>query len=168
MRREQKKKRRKYYSRCLSVGFLTFAAIMAINSCAYGESIQVMEKFAECPSSPNCVSSYADQNDDKHFIEPYELEYSREESYGIIIDYLNTRLDVEIITEEENNYIHAVFISKIMKFKDDVEFQFSDTSEGSTVVNIRSASRIGYGDFGANRERMEEIREYLNLLPSAF
>lgn len=144
--------------------FLAFAVVAVINSCAYGEGVEIMNKFDECPPTPNCVSSYADQDDEVHFIKPYELDYSPEESYGIIIDYLETRSDVDIITTEDNEYIHSVFVTKFFKFKDDVEFQFSITPEGSTIVNIKSASRIGSGDLGANRKRMEEIRTYLKSL----
>ena len=135
-----------------------------ITSCAYGEGVQNMEKFADCPSSPNCVSSYADPNDEEHYIDPYELTYSPEESYGIIIDYLNSRSNAEIISSEDNEYIHAVFRTSFFKFKDDVEFRFSTAGDGNTIVNIRSASRLGYGDLGANRKRMEEIRTYLKNL----
>jgi uncharacterized protein (DUF1499 family) len=38
---------------------------------------------------------------------------------------------------------------------DDVEFVFDDESK---TIHFRSASRIGYGDYGVNRDRMEAIR----------
>ena len=30
--------------------------------------------------------------------------------------------------------------------------------EASKTIHFRSASRVGYGDFGVNRRRMEDIR----------
>jgi tetratricopeptide (TPR) repeat protein len=44
-----------------------------------------------------------------------------------------------------------------------VEFYFPEEKSGETVIHIRSASRIGYSDLGANRKRIERIRsEFVN------
>jgi uncharacterized protein (DUF1499 family) len=40
-----------------------------------------------------------------------------------------------------------------------VEFVFD---EGSKTIHFRSASRVGYGDLGVNRRRMENIRSSLS------
>jgi uncharacterized protein (DUF1499 family) len=60
-----------------------------------------------------------------------------------------------IVTLEED-YIRAEFKSRIFGFVDDVEFWFDDEQK---VIHFRSASRVGYSDLGANRKRMEKIRE---------
>jgi uncharacterized protein (DUF1499 family) len=52
-------------------------------------------------------------------------------------------------------YIHAEFRSPTMGFIDDIEFYFD---ENAGLIQFRSASRLGYGDMGVNRNRMEEIR----------
>ena len=44
------------------------------------------------------------------------------------------------------------------KFVDDAEF-WADLPNG--VVQVRSASRLGEGDFGVNRERIEALRAAL-------
>lgn len=51
-----------------------------------------------------------------------------------------------------------------MKYVDDVEFWF-DPSAG--VIQVRSASRLGESDLGANRSRIEAIRVRLALAPPA-
>ena len=43
-----------------------------------------------------------------------------------------------------------------MRYRDDVEFEV----DGDTV-HVRSASRLGYGDFGVNRKRVEALRTAL-------
>lgn len=58
----------------------------------------------------------------------------------------------------EGDYLYAQFTTPLMKFVDDVEFWF-DPSSG--VVQVRSASRIGHGDRGVNRARIEDIRTRL-------
>jgi len=42
-----------------------------------------------------------------------------------------------------------------MGFVDDLEFYFSKEN----VIQVRSASRLGYSDFGVNRKRVEKLRE---------
>ena len=62
------------------------------------------------------------------------------------------------ITQEEPGYIHAEFSSKFFKFIDDVEFVLDAEIQR---IDYRSASRIGYYDFGANRRRLERVRDRL-------
>ena len=47
-----------------------------------------------------------------------------------------------------------------MGFTDDVELWFCDQPG---IVQLRSASRAGYYDFGVNRERVEQLREALTV-----
>ena len=63
------------------------------------------------------------------------------------------------VTDAKDDYIHAEFTSLIFRFVDDVEFYFPPTDAADVRVDIRSASRVGYSDLGANRKRMEAIRE---------
>jgi len=108
--------------------------------------------LAPCPSSPNCVSSYA--SDAKHSIAPFPLhdEKSLEILKGILKKHYNAR-----IVKESPLYFHAVVKTKLLRFKDDIEFLVSE-KEG--LIHVRSASRLGYSDLGVNRSRLEEIRQH--------
>ncbi|MCT4593276.1 MAG: DUF1499 domain-containing protein [Anaeromicrobium sp.] len=79
------------------------------------------------------------------------LEKSKERIKKIINRYPNSK-----IIKEDKNYIHAVFESSKMKFKDDVEFYFN---EEKRMIECRSVARVGYYDFKVNRKRYEEIRK---------
>jgi len=59
------------------------------------------------------------------------------------------------LVEEDESYLHYEFTSLLLRFVDDVEFLFEDESK---TIHFRSASRIGYGDIGVNRSRMEQVR----------
>jgi uncharacterized protein (DUF1499 family) len=59
------------------------------------------------------------------------------------------------LVQEEDAYLHYEFTSLLLRFVDDVEFLFEDETK---TIHFRSASRTGYGDFGVNRRRMEDIR----------
>lgn len=57
------------------------------------------------------------------------------------------------VVAETDAYVAATFASRVFRFIDDVELR----GDG-TVTHIRSASRVGHSDFGANRRRVERIR----------
>ena len=59
------------------------------------------------------------------------------------------------VVRAEPTYLYAQFQTRWLKFVDDAEF-FAD--DGAKVVHVRSASRIGKGDLGVNRARIEAIR----------
>ena len=109
-----------------------------------------MTRFAPPPGSPNCVSSRADADDRIHHIAPLSgADLARVRA--VVVDMPRTRIE-----EEADGYLHVVFTSGLFRFKDDVEFE----QEGD-LVHVRSASRVGYGDLGANRKRVEAIRAAL-------
>lgn len=62
------------------------------------------------------------------------------------------------IVRSETGYLYATFTTPLMKYTDDVEFLL-DAQAG--VVHVRSASRLGHGDLGLNRKRVEAIRARL-------
>lgn len=109
-------------------------------------------RLSPCPESPNCVSSFAD--DEVHGMAPIPYEGDTATARDRILTLLQDLPRVQIITTEPN-YIHAEFRSNIWRFIDDVEFYFPADER---VIHFRSASRLGYGDGGVNRARMEMIR----------
>ena len=62
------------------------------------------------------------------------------------------------VVKSEPDYLYAQYTTPLMKYVDDVEFWFDPTN---SVVQVRSASRIGKGDLGANRKRVEALRAAL-------
>ncbi len=121
-----------------------------------GGSMPNPRSLKACPSSPNCVISQ-NPEDKKHYVEALLTnDTSVSEKRSKILSVLAELPRVKIVTDEEN-YIHAEFTSKLMSYVDDVEFLIS---EGR--VDVRSASRVGYSDLGANRKRIEKIRSKLD------
>lgn len=125
--------------------------IALIAGCSMGGRMTV--KMDECPDSPNCVSSMSKK--ETNFIEPLRVsgdpKNAMEKLEKVILSM--NRAEIEV---NEKGYIKAVFTSAVFRFKDDVEFLL-DPDTG--VINIRSASRLGYYDFGVNRARLEKIRK---------
>ncbi len=59
------------------------------------------------------------------------------------------------VVKSEPGYLYAQFTTRLMKYVDDVEFWFDPAAN---VVQVRSASRVGRGDLGVNRKRIEAVR----------
>ena len=110
-------------------------------------------ELSPCPKSPNCVSSLSE--DKSHYVAPLTYEATLEEAREKLISVMNSMKRSKIVTAEID-YIHATFKSALFGFVDDVEFSFNDQKK---IINLRSASRMGYSDLGVNRKRVEEIRK---------
>jgi uncharacterized protein (DUF1499 family) len=108
--------------------------------------------LSPCPDSPNCVSSQS--KDPARFIEPLHYTGNRADARQKLIDLLEGSKRARLI-RVETDYIHAEFRSLVFNFVDDVEFYFSSEDR---IIHVRSASRTGYYDFGANRRRVERLR----------
>ena len=63
-----------------------------------------------------------------------------------------------VVVRSEPDYLYAQFTTRLMRFVDDTEFWF-DPAAG--MIQVRSASRVGKGDMGVNRARIETVRQQL-------
>jgi uncharacterized protein (DUF1499 family) len=119
---------------------------------APGDSLGVSkDKLAPCPDSPNCVSTQSKSK--RHTMEPLPYLQTREATRERILSILKGMKRMQIVKLTES-HIHVEFRTALWGFVDDVEFLLDDAAR---VVHFRSASRVGYYDFGMNRRRMKEI-----------
>ena len=112
-------------------------------------------RLTPCPESPNCVSS--DAVDELHQTEPYRLKVAPEQAWRGLRDVVAAQERVTAVTANDT-YLHVEVRSAIFRFVDDAEFQLR-AEDG--IIAVRSASRVGHGDMGVNRKRVETIREAL-------
>jgi len=85
------------------------------------------------------------------------LKQSPEEAWSTVRAAVESIPRVAIITDT-GDYLHAECSSALMGFVDDLELQLrADRGE----IAVRSASRLGYGDLGVNRRRVEALRQDL-------
>jgi len=110
------------------------------------------DRLAPCPSSPNCVSS--DALDSGHRVLPLELRVPPEQAWrgarAAVAALPRTR-----IVAVDDAYLHAESTSAIFGFVDDLELHLRPDRN---LIAVRSASRSGYSDLGANRRRVEALR----------
>ena len=99
----------------------------------------------------------------------YAVEYARIEPIAFTQDSalaMNRLRDVLAgwpgarIVENNPDYLSVQFETRWLRFVDDAEFLLDPTAR---VIHVRSASRLGRKDFGANRQRVEAIRRRADL-----
>jgi uncharacterized protein (DUF1499 family) len=112
-------------------------------------------ELAPCPKTPNCVSSQS--HDEEHYIEPINFEGTQQEAHDRLLQIIESEKRTKILTDQVD-YIRVEFTSALFRFVDDVEFYFQDEKSGERIIHVRSSSRVGSSDLGANRKRIERIR----------
>lgn len=113
-------------------------------------------RLLACPDKDNCVCSEFIE-DAGHFIKPFDISKKSENASTASITAILVELGGEIQSEKKD-YIAATFTSSMFGFVDDLEVRID---RDNAVIHIRSASRVGYSDFGTNRKRVELIRARL-------
>ncbi|WP_373097109.1 DUF1499 domain-containing protein [Zhongshania sp.] len=123
----------------------------ALNACSNTPRLSSTNThLALCPSAPHCVSSL--ETGTKHIA---AITVSSVEEWQLLQETLLAMPRTEVL-ERQAHYLHAVSRSAIMRYTDDIELRYSPSQNR---VDVRSASRLGYYDFGVNRERVETLRK---------
>lgn len=108
--------------------------------------------LSPCTDSPNCVSSLS--SDPRHKVAPIAYTGSSAEARQHLLDVIRTMPRARIVADD-GPYLRVEFTSTVFRFVDDVEFYIDAAQK---FIQVRSASRVGYWDLGANRRRVEDIR----------
>lgn len=59
---------------------------------------------------------------------------------------------------DEGLFLQCVATTPIMGFRDDVQLLYQPDA---LLIQVRSSSRMGFSDMGANRQRVEALRREL-------
>lgn len=116
-------------------------------------------QLSPCPDSPNCINTeYAE--DHEHYIAA--ISYHNR-SLEDIIQLLQQTIAISggRITEHKDHYIAATYTTRLFRYVDDVEFRIDPQQQ---LIHIRSASRQGHSDLGANRKRAQNIKQIFTQL----
>ncbi|HZS06351.1 MAG TPA: DUF1499 domain-containing protein [Blastocatellia bacterium] len=90
-------------------------------------------------------------------------QYFKEPPYRVYDAALAVARDLgwqQIEEDRGNGEINAVDITLIFRFRDDIKITIKPEGAG-TVVNVRSRSRVGKGDFGTNARRIRRFQAEL-------
>ena len=105
-----------------------------------------------CGALPNCVNSHSGKGGIA--IAPL---HATAEQWQELKRWLTTQ-EHWTINVEEADFVQAVVTTPMMRFRDDVQLQYNPQAG---VIQVRSSSRLGISDMGANRRRVESLRAHL-------
>lgn len=117
-------------------------------------------------ATPNSVSSQAGlypghPQQAYAAIEPFTVPGTPEQAVARLAMLLREQPRVRI-TGQAGTYLRAEAETPWLRFVDDLEFfAVPGPRPGVAVVHLRSASRLGRGDLGVNRARIENLRAAL-------
>ena len=126
-----------------------------------GEANGLVEaRLTKCPDKPNCICTEFEA-DATHYIDP--IGYSQSNAAEVLSRLKNSVREMGgSIQAETDNYLAATFSSSIFRFVDDLEIRIG---KDLNIIHLRSASRVGYGDGGVNKKRIERLKNlYLTKL----
>jgi uncharacterized protein (DUF1499 family) len=136
------------------LALLLAAAGLAIGGCESARMETDMGlvdgRLRPCPKTPNCVCS----EDPAAAVAPLAFEGDPARAFADLVAFLLREPRVEL-ARVEPTYVHAVFRTRLFRFRDDVELRLDPAA---SVIHVRSASRVGRSDLGANRRRVESLR----------
>lgn len=107
--------------------------------------------LASCNGSMNCVSSTATTKNNK--VEPFKVSTPVTDTIDVYAELI-TAMTGTAIVDRRSNYLHATFKTRLMGYTDDLELLLDENN----ALQVRSASRLGKSDLGANRKRVEHLR----------
>lgn len=112
------------------------------------------EQLGDCTKKPNCQGSQSSRK--SQTVDALTITLNASNAMPALVTAIN-ELGGKI-AQKQDNYVHATFKSPLMGYTDDVEML---VDVASNEVQIRSASRLGYSDLGANKKRIAKIRRQL-------
>jgi uncharacterized protein (DUF1499 family) len=143
-----------------SLALLLIAALFILGYMSQSNEANglVEGRLTRCPDTPNCICSEF-VPDAVHYIEPIVI--SAGDAAHILMRLKAIRREMGgTIQVEKADYLAATFTSSIFRFVDDLEIRI-DT--GQKMIHMRSASRVGHGDGGVNRKRVEQLKNLFQL-----
>ena len=108
--------------------------------------------LALCPATPNCISTSEEINDPGHYVPPWT--YNPQDGRGRKNPATREQAMSELLKVIQETKPDG--FSPLMGYVDDVEFWFPPGDR--SLVEYRSASRLGESDLDINRKRIKALR----------
>ncbi|WP_207774355.1 DUF1499 domain-containing protein [Abyssibacter profundi] len=143
--------------RWLPVGALALLGALGLGGCAaIGEhrvGLTAEGRLQPCPPAPRCVSSQAQVQ--QRSVRPLVLRTDRPDVWSAVRDTVSAQPRT-VIVDSRRDYLRAEVSSPWGVYTDDLELL-----RQSDRIDLRSTARLGYYDFGVNRERVNALRQAL-------
>ena len=134
-----------------SVSLVCLLSILSIISRSKPSVGMVAGRLRPCSARPNCVCS--EDKDLPSYVKPLTAVGSPQSDWERAKRIVR-EMGGKIVLEDDS-YLWATFSTRIFRFIDDLELRMDEEND---VIHVRSSSRVGYSDLGANRRRVEDLR----------
>lgn len=112
-------------------------------------------KLGDCPNTPNCQGSESSRASQQ--VDRIVIEGDPGKAMETLVNIVSAQATAALV-KQEGAYVHFTFTTPALQFVDDVEMLISDDQQS---LQIRSASRLGKSDLGANEKRIAALRSVL-------
>jgi uncharacterized protein (DUF1499 family) len=119
-------------------------------------------KLSPCPDKPNCLCSEFEDNGGqyRHHTQPLSIAVDTDSEEALLQAAEVIRNMGGEVLQQDDLYLASTFTSKLFRYVDDLELRLDPENR---LLHLRSASRVGHGDMGANAARIKEFKQrYLN------
>lgn len=96
-------------------------------------------------------------------LDSYITQAPSEAAFEAILTLVRERGWVIVTSEEVAGRIEATETSFWFDFKDDVMIRIQPTEEGGSRIDVRSTSRVGLSDLGANAKRVRNLLDDIEI-----
>ena len=140
---------------CIFILIITYFIVLGIQSKSGPIPGLINGKLTKCPEKPNCVCSEF-KEDSAHFVQP--IVFQNEAIIGIeVIKEIVVEMG-GVVDSESDQYLAATFSSNLFGFVDDFEIRIDSDQKN---IQLRSASRVGKSDLGANLKRVDQFKSLM-------
>jgi len=142
-----------YFLLFLLLMFVLFGAGMSIVSHNGNAAGIENGRLTPCPVSTNCVCS--EYPDKPYYVNALVIQGRADEAWSKAV--LAVKQSGGEIVRQSDDYLAARYTSRFFRFIDDLELRLDPVAG---MIHVRSSSRVGRSDFGANARRIENLRKY--------
>lgn len=109
-------------------------------------------KLQACKETPNCICTEEFDNKSAEPIDIKGVEVATAwKAFKSVVIATGGKIE-----SDDGKYLWASYTTPIFRFVDDFEARLD---EQQAVIHLRSASRVGHGDMGVNKQRIDKIIE---------
>lgn len=83
--------------------------------------------------------------------------------YGLVAEAIDALGWKVLSVSPRTKTINAMVVTRLWRFKDDVVIRVQPRPDGKSAVYVRSSSRVGKGDLGANARHVIDLYQWLDM-----
>jgi len=118
-------------------------------------------EFSDTTTNPNFVSSKSQISE--RYVEPILLseDIDPNSAFKLILDLAEKQKGWKLVNSGDQ-WAHFECSTQWMNFVDDLAMKLNFKEEKRWVIDIKSASRLGYSDLETNRKRIEKFKALIS------